>query len=104
MNKIKVNDVVVVHTGTNAGKSGKVLLVNKKTGKVTVEGVNEVKRAVKPTQENPSGGFVTKLLPIHASNISLLSPKSNKPSKVKISVDAKGNKTRTLKKCGTSLK
>lgn len=104
MKKLKLNDVVVVHTGSNAGKTGKIINLNKKQGTVTVEGVNEVKRAVKPTQENPSGGFVTKLLPINASNVSLLSPKGNKPSKVKIVKDSKGKNTRVLKKCGTTLK
>jgi len=104
MNKLKINDNVVVHTGANAGKTGKILTINKKNNTVIVEGVNEVKRAVKPSQQNPQGGFVTKLLPIHVSNIALVSPKTNKASKVKVTVDAKGNKTRTLKKCGTAVK
>ena len=104
MNKIKVNDVVVVHTGSNSGKTGKVISLNKKTGKVLVENVNEVKRAVKPTQENPQGGFVTKLLPLHISNVALVSPKTNKASKVKIVTDSKGKNSRTLKKCNTVLK
>jgi len=104
MNKIKLNDVVVVHTGSSAGKTGKVLSLNKKKATVIVEGVNEVKKAVKPTQENPQGGFVTKQLPLHVSNVALLSPKSNKASKVKIVVDAKGKNSRALKKCNTSLK
>lgn len=104
MNKIKVNDLVVVHTGANAGKTGKVLSVNRKTSKVVVEGVNEVKRAIKPSQENPQGGFATKLLPLHVSNVALVSPKTNKATKVKITKDSKGNNTRTLKKCGTVVK
>jgi large subunit ribosomal protein L24 len=104
MRKIKVNDVVIVHTGSNSGKSGKVISLNKKTSSLKVEGVNEVKKAVKPTQENPQGGFTTKLLSIHVSNVALISPKGNKASKVKIVKDAKGKNTRALKKCGTSLK
>ncbi len=51
MNKLKVNDDVVVHTGTNAGKTGKILTINKKNNTVIVEGVNEVKRAVKQSHQ-----------------------------------------------------
>jgi ribosomal protein L24 len=48
MRKIKVNDVVIVHTGSNSGKTGKVISLNKKTSSLKVEGVNEVKKAVMP--------------------------------------------------------
>jgi large subunit ribosomal protein L24 len=104
MIKIKINDEVIVHTGANAGKTGKVLNVNRKTNKVTVEGINEVKRAVKPTQENPQGGFTSKLLPLHVSNVALVSPKTKKASKIKITKDSNGRNTRSLKKCGTVVK
>ncbi len=104
MNKIKVNDEVIVHTGSNSGKSGKVTKVNSKTSMVFIEGINEVKKAVKPTQQNPQGGFATKLLPVHISNVSLVSPKTKAITKVKIAKDAKGKNTRVLKKCGTALK
>ena len=79
MKKLKVNDEVVVTTGKNAGKVGKIVSLNRKTNKVTVDGVNEVKRATKPSQANPEGGFVTKNLPIDSSNVSLISPKTKKP-------------------------
>lgn len=104
MNKLKLNDVVMVHTGSNAGKTGKILKVNRKNSTVVIEGVNEVKKAVKPTQENPQGGFITKLLPLHISNVSLVSSKTNKPSRVKITKDSKGLNQRSLKKCNTVLK
>jgi len=82
MKKIKVNDEVVVTTGKNAGKVGKVISFNRKTNKVTVEGVNEVKRSIKPSQQNPEGGFATKNLPIDASNVSLISPKTKSQQKL----------------------
>ena len=104
MNKLKLNDMVVVHTGSNSGKTGKVLKINRKNNTVTIEGVNEVKKAVKPTQENPQGGFAMKLLPLHISNVSLVSAKTSKASGVKITKDSKGLNQRTLKKCNTVLK
>lgn len=82
MKKLKVNDVVVVRTGASAGKTGKVLSINAKTNKVVVEGVNEVKRSIKPSQQNPEGGFATKNLPIHASNVALVDSKTKKPTRV----------------------
>jgi large subunit ribosomal protein L24 len=103
MKKLKVNDDVVVTTGRNAGKSGKIISFNRKTNKVTVDGVNEVKRAVKPSQQNPEGGFITKNLPIDSSNVSLVSPKTKKPTKVKFVIGKDNKKSRISKKCGAVI-
>ena len=103
MKKLKVNDEVVVTTGKNAGKSGKIVSLNRKTNKVTIEGVNEVKRATKPSQSNPEGGFVTKSLPVDSSNVSLISPKTKKPTKVKFVTGKDNKKARISKICGTVI-
>jgi large subunit ribosomal protein L24 len=103
MKKLKVNDEVIVTTGKNAGKIGKIVSFNRKTNKLTVDGVNEVKRAVKPSQQSPEGGFVTKNLPIDSSNVSLISPKTRKPTKVKFISDKDNKKARTSKKCGAVI-
>lgn len=103
MKKLKVNDEVIVTTGKSAGKTGKVLSVNRKTNKVVVEGVNEVKRSMKPSQQNPEGGFATKNLPLHASNVSLISPKTKKPTKVKFVVGKDNKKSRVSKACGAVI-
>jgi large subunit ribosomal protein L24 len=103
MKKLKVNDEVVITTGKNAGKVGKITSLNRKTNKVIVDGVNEVKRAVKPSQQSPEGGFVTKNLPIDSSNVSLISPKTKKPTKVKFVVGKDNKKARTSKKCGAVI-
>ncbi|MFA6237078.1 MAG: 50S ribosomal protein L24 [Bacteriovorax sp.] len=103
MKKLKLNDEVVVTTGKNAGKVGKIISLNRKTNKVTVDGVNEVKRATKPSQGNPEGGFVTKNLPIDSSNVSLISPKTKKPTKVKFVTGKDNKKVRTSKKCGAVI-
>lgn len=103
MKKLKVNDEVIVTTGKSAGKTGKILSLNRKTSKVVVEGVNEVKKSMKPSQQNPEGGFVTKNLPLHSSNVSLISPKTKKPTKVKFTVGKDNKKSRVSKKCGSVI-
>jgi large subunit ribosomal protein L24 len=103
MKKLKVNDEVIVTTGRSAGKTGKVLSVNRKTDKVTIEGVNEVKRSMKPSQQSPEGGFVTKNMPLHVSNVSLVSPKTKKPTKVKFVIGKDSKKSRVSKACGAVI-
>jgi len=67
--KIKKGDKVKVITGDDKGKVGVVLQVLPKKEKVIVEGVNVVKKAIKPTEDNPKGGFIKKEMPIHISNV-----------------------------------
>ena len=69
MAKIKRDDMVLVIAGDDKGKSGKVLKVLPKESKVIVEGCNVVKKAIKPSDNNPKGGFITKEKPIHISNV-----------------------------------
>jgi large subunit ribosomal protein L24 len=69
--KIKTGDTVIVITGENKGKTGKVLKVLPKTHQVVVEGVNVDKKHVKPTQANPKGGIVDVTHPIDVSNVAL---------------------------------
>ena len=80
--KIHKNDNVVVIAGNDLGKTGKVLKVFPKKSRVIVEGVNIRKRHTKPTQSNPQGGIMEKEAPIHISNIMLLDPKSNEPTRI----------------------
>lgn len=102
MQKLKLNDVVVVIAGKNKGKSGKLINVNHKTNRVLVEGVNKVKKALKPTQENPNGGIVDVEATIQISNIALLDPKTGKPTRVKIE-NKDGKNVRVAVKSGTIL-
>lgn len=102
MKKLKLNDEVVVLAGKDKGKVGKVSKIYWKNSKVLVEGVNKVRKSAKPTQENPTGGFVDLEKSIHISNVSLVSPKTKKATRVK--VDLSGEKrVRVAKKCGSSL-
>ena len=67
--KIKKDMLIRVVSGNDKGKEGKVLFVLPKKSKVVVEGINIMKRTIRPTQENPSGGFVEREAPIHVSNL-----------------------------------
>lgn len=98
--KIKVNDNILVITGKNKGKSGKVLRSSKSRNewKITVEGINIVKKAVKAS-ENQKGGFIELEKPISCSNVMLICPNCNKTTRVEHN-DLKGkDKKRACKKC-----
>ena len=111
---IKTGDTVVIIAGKDkftkdkkgnlVPTTGKVLKVYPKTNKVLVEGVNKVKKHQKPTQTNQQGGIIEKEAPIDASNVMLLDPKTNKPTRVGIKIDEKGNKIRVAKKSGYEFK
>lgn len=78
---IRKNDMVAVMAGKDKGKQGKVLKVDGKNMRLTIEGVNLVKRHVKPTQAKPQGGIVQKEGPVHYSNVLLLHPTTKKPTR-----------------------
>ena len=84
MQKLKVNDTVQVLAGKDKGKNGKVKSINFKTNRVVVEGVNMVKKAIKPNQANQQGGIVDMEKAIHISNVALVDPKTGKPTKVAV--------------------
>ncbi len=102
MKKLKISDDVIVLAGKNKGKTGKIRKINWKTQKVVIEGVNIMKKTVKPTQEKPDGDIIDIEAPLHISNINFLSPKNNKPTRVKIEV-RDGKKVRVATSCGSVL-
>jgi len=97
--KIKKNDSVIVISGNSKGKTGKVLKVFPSINKVIIEGVNLRKRHTKPNQKNPQGGIIEKEAPIHVSNVMLLDPKTNEPTKIgsKIIIDDKKGKKKSVR-------
>lgn len=100
MSHVKKNDVVVVLTGKNAGVRGKVLDVQPKKHKVTVDGVNVVRRHMKARPPRfPQGSVVEKALPIHESNVMLVCPKCGKPTRPSVSVAEDGTRSRVCKRC-----
>ena len=101
--KIKKGDLVEVIAGKDKGKQGKVKEVLVKAGRISVEGVNRVKKHTKPSQKNPQGGIIEMEAALHYSNVALVDPKTNKGGRIKIV--KKGDKNvRVFKKTGTELK
>lgn len=97
---VKKGDTVLVITGKDAGKKGKVLTVFPEKQRVIVEGVNVVKRHTKPNKKMPQGGIVEKEAPIASSNVMLYCTKCNKPTRVGHKFLDDGKKVRVCKKCG----
>lgn len=97
--KIRKDDTVMVVSGNSKGKTGKVLKVFPKSKRVIIEGVNLVKRHTKPNQQNPQGGIVEKEASINASNVMVVDPKTNEPTRVgaKIIIDEKTGKKRSVR-------
>jgi len=102
MQKLKLNDEVIVLAGKNKGKTGTVAKIFEKQNKVLVSGVNTVKKAIRPTQENPAGGIVDVEKPLHRSNVALMSPKTKKATRVRIE-EKDGKKVRVAVACGSAL-
>ena len=96
-------DQVVVISGKDKGKKGKITAAFPKTGKVVVEGVNMVTKHQKARNAMQPGGIVHKEAPIDASNVMLVCPKCKKGVRVGYSVLENGTKVRVCKKCGASL-
>ena len=93
-------DTVRVMRGDDAGKEGKVLKVYPKTGRVTVEGLNMVKKHRKARTADEQSGIIEMPAPMHASNVMLLDSKTGKPTRVKARIDADGTKERIGVKSG----
>ena len=94
--------MVSVVAGKDKGKTGKVTKILTKKAKAFVEGINLVKKHTKPSQTN-KGGIETVEMPIHLSNLMMLDPKTNKPSRVGFKFLEDGKKIRFLKKSGETL-
>ena len=101
--KIKTGDKVKVISGHYKGTVAEVKAVDKKNNKVIVEGVNMVKKSLKPTQANPDGGIIEKEAPIDASNVMYYDEKSKTASRLGVKVDG-DNKVRFMKKGGKEIK
>jgi len=100
--KIKKGDQVKVITGSNKGTVAEVVAVFPKDEKVVVEGVNMVKKSLKPTQANPDGGIIEKEAPIHVSNVMAYDSKAKAASRVGFA-ENKGKKVRVYKKSGAEI-
>jgi large subunit ribosomal protein L24 len=106
--RIKTDDQVIVTAGKDAGKTGRVSRTEPKKRRVYVEGLNLIKRHERPRSQGDlknaqAGGIVEKEGPIDASNVMLLDPKGNKPTRVGVRRDEGGKRIRYAKRSGTAI-
>ena len=100
---IRKDDTVIVLSGKDKGKQGKVLKADPKNGKVVVEGVNVASKHQKPRRQGEEGGIIKMETPIYACKVMRVCPKCGKPTRTAYSILADGSKTRVCKKCGENI-
>lgn len=100
---VKTGDTVVVLSGKDKGKQGKVLQVSPKEGKVIVENINVVSKHVKPKKMGEAGGIVKAEGAMYSSKVQLVCPHCNKPTRIGHTVDDQGKKQRICKKCKATI-
>jgi large subunit ribosomal protein L24 len=103
--KIRTADEVVVISGKDKGKTGKVLRVDRKRGRVFVEGLNMIKRHQRPLPGRPNMqvGVIEREGPIHVSNVAIVDPKDNKPTRVGVRRGDDGARMRVTRRSGSEL-
>jgi large subunit ribosomal protein L24 len=102
--RLKKGDKVIVRTGKYKGQTGKVLATHPRENKVTVEGINIVKKHTKPNRAYPQGGIIELTKPMWVSKVAVIDPESKKPSRMGIRLNSDGTKTRVLKSSGKEIK
>ncbi len=100
---IRKDDIVEIITGDDKGKRGRVLSVDRAKGKIVVEGINRVYKHMRPSRHNPQGGRLSKEMAIAISNVLLVDPQDNKPTRVGVRYLPDGSKERYAKRSGTGL-
>jgi large subunit ribosomal protein L24 len=98
--RLKKGDNVIVLAGKYKGKTGKITATHPRENKVTVEGINIVKKAIKPNRANPQGGIVEITKPIWVSKVAIVDPSTKKASRIGYAIDKDGNKARVFKSSG----
>jgi len=100
---VKTGDTVVVLSGKNRGKKGKVMAVSPKEGKVIVENVNMVSKHVKPRKMGDQGGIIKAEGAMYASKVQIVCPRCKKPTRIGHKLNEDGTKDRICRKCGEVL-
>ena len=103
--KLRTDDEVIVISGKDKGKTGKIIRVDRSKDRVYVEGINIVKRHQRPNPGRPNApvGVIEKEGPVHVSNVALLDPKEKKPTRVGTRRTEDGSRMRVTKRSGTEL-
>jgi large subunit ribosomal protein L24 len=96
---IKKNDTVLVITGREKGKKGRVLSVYPSKGRLLIERINMIRKHMKPSRKHTQGGIIEKEAPLHISNVMLICPKCNKPTRISSIFLQDDRKVRVCKKC-----
>jgi len=102
--RLKKGDNVVVRSGKYKGKTGKVLATHPSENKVTVEGINVVKKHQKPNRDHPQGGIIEVTKPIWVSKVAIVEPTTKKPSRIGYKLADDGSKARVFKSTGKEIK
>lgn len=102
--RLKKGDLVMVRSGKYKGQTGKVLATHPSLNKVTVDGINIVKKHQKPNRAYPQGGIVEITKPIAVSKVGIVEPTSKKPSRIGYKLAADGSKNRIYKSSGKEIK
>jgi large subunit ribosomal protein L24 len=102
--RLKKGDLVIVRAGKYKGKTGKVTAIHPRDNKVTVDGINVIKKHVKPNQQHPQGAIVEITKPLWVSKVSIVEPTSKRPTRIGYKLDAKGVKTRIYKSTSKEIK
>jgi|ERR1039458_2470925 large subunit ribosomal protein L24 len=102
--RLKKGDLVMVRSGKYKGKTGKISATHPRENKVTVDGINIIKKHVKPNQTHPQGAIVEITKPIWVSKVGIVEPTKKRPSRIKYSVDKDKNKTRVFATTGKEIK
>ena len=101
--KIKRDDMVLIISGNDKGKRGRVLRVYPGQDRVIVEGVRMMKKHTKPTQRDPQGGIIEREASLHVSNVMLVDPKNDEPTRVGRQRLDEGRRVRVAKRSGEMI-
>jgi large subunit ribosomal protein L24 len=102
--RLKKGDKVIVRAGKYKNQTGKVLATHPRENKVTVEGINIVKKHMKPNKEYPQGGIIELTKPIWVSKVGIMDPETKKASRITYKLNTDGTKTRLLKTSNKEIK
>ncbi len=102
--RLKKGDTVIVRAGKYKGQTGKISATHPKVNKVTVDGINIVKKHVKPNQQHPQGAILELTKPIWVSKVSIVEPTTKKASRIGFAIDKDGNKMRIFTSTGKEIK
>lgn len=102
--RLKKGDTVIVTAGKYKGQTSKIVATHPRENKVTVEGINIIKKAVKPNKTYPQGGIIEMTKPMDVSKVAIVDPSTKKASRIGFIFDKDGNKVRVFKSSGKEIK